>query len=67
MLRSVTGQEGGRIVKGHPRRHAFGMPEFGSPKKRSITDPILQRARFQGLVGSGGPTGEPHQVSIQYF
>jgi hypothetical protein len=42
---------------------SFGMLEFGWPEKRAITDPILQRAGLQGLVDSGGPTGEQHEVS----
>jgi len=30
------------ILRKDPRAHPFGMLEFGYPKKRSITDPILQ-------------------------
>jgi hypothetical protein len=38
--------------------NAFGMLEFGSPKKRSITSTMLEHVQFTGFSKSSGPTGE---------
>ena len=67
MLHSAKEEKTGEIFSGHPRRHAFGMFEFGFIENRAITDTMLEYVGFNGLSDSYGSTGVKLQVSILDF